>query len=84
LPFSLKDAQAAFLAVELNEMEYIAVDAVPYFGSWCASPGSGRPTFVCFIPNFFPTDITPANIYVWMMHRSNFARAAIRAMSQSK
>jgi CheY-like chemotaxis protein len=70
LPLNLSDAEAFKLAIELNKMECTAADWPPFLGAWTSKPGSGRPTYVSFWPNYFSKVVSLELISTWHAARA--------------
>lgn len=78
LPVSFPPDLAAEAACRLNLLELLGVDAPPFFGAWCAAPGTGDLTFVTFWPNAFYQEGSGANLAVWMLARTEVAKRWVK------
>jgi hypothetical protein len=77
LPLNLGDDEASRLAAKLNRVEAESIDTPPFFGAWCAWPGTGTLSFGGFWPNLLYRFGTAANIAYWCWARNRFARQAL-------
>jgi hypothetical protein len=80
LPLQLTDSDAFKHAVALNRTECEAIDGPPFMGAWTSKPGSGRPTFVSFWPNYLSHAIGVEMIASW--HAARAHRTASWGRSQ--
>jgi hypothetical protein len=81
LPAVFPDAEVDLIAAALNESEWLATDAAPFFGAWCSAKRGGRVAFVGFLPNASKEFDIHANVAMWSRARSATSRMLLEEIA---
>jgi hypothetical protein len=77
LPITVGEQEIYSLSNRLNCYEYDAMDAPPFFGSWCVDFDHKLLAHVGFLPNIMYSSGVALNIATWMMARYEIVGAAL-------